>query len=421
MSAAARALPTQRPGEPPGPSRQGPSRQGPSRPGPLRGLPLLEDLPPVDGKRVLVRVDFNVPLEEGGDGEPEVDDDFRIRRALPALRWLLEGGARVTACSHLGRPPGAPDPRWTMAPVRQRLNELCPGVTLMENLRFSPGEEANDPSFVTALVDGQDAYVNEAFGVTHRAHASVVGPPGRLPSAAGRCLAREVAILGGLLEEPARPFVAVVGGAKVADKLGVLRALAAKVDVLAIGGAMAFTFLLAGGHRVGASLVDERRLEDCRKLLASGVRVLLPADVVALEPGGAAGAAPCGRTEVMGTDLPDGWRGLDIGPATAEKFAQAIAGAGTVLWNGPLGVAEDERFAGGTRRVAEAVARCPGFTVVGGGDSANALDHLGLADRVDFLSTGGGASLQYVEDGDLPGLAALRAASNSPAASIPSP
>ncbi len=387
------------------------------RPRPLIGLPLLEDLPDVEGRRVLVRTDFNVPLQEGHP--PTVADDFRIRVALPTLNWLVERGAHVTAASHLGRPHGEPDERWGMAPVRERLAELAPGVELMENLRFNPGEKADDPAFVDQLVEGFDAYVNEAFGVCHRRHASVVGPPMRLPSAAGRRLAREVEVLGGLLDDPARPFVAVVGGAKVADKLGALESLARKVDVLAVGGAMAFTLLAALGHEVGASLVDLGRLEECRQLLRSGTTVILPTDVVALEPDGIlcpkAGDGPAGASKTLGVDIPDGWRGLDIGPETTAAFVEAIAGAGTVLWNGPLGVVEDDRFACGTRRVAEAVAECRGFTVVGGGDSASALDHLGLADRVDFLSTGGGASLEFVEhDGDLPGLRALREAANAP-------
>jgi len=385
------------------------------RPLPLAGLPLLEDLPDVAGKRVLVRVDFNVPIDVQG-GERTVDDDFRMRMALPTLQWLQGKGASVVACSHLGRPAGDPDPRWDMAPVRRRLAELAPGVELLENLRFSPGEKAGDPAFVDELVVGCDAYVNEAFGVCHRRDASVVGPPARLPSAAGRRLAQEVEVLGGLLDEPARPFVAVVGGAKLGDKLGVLRALAERVDVLAVGGAMAFTFQLALGHEVGASLVDLSQVEACRQLLQSGARVLLPNDVVALEPGGTYGDSGAhGATKVMGRDIPDGWEGLDIGPETADAFAEAIAGAKTVLWNGPLGVVEDDRFARGTKRVAQAVADCPGFTVVGGGDSASALTHLGLAKRVGFLSTGGGASLEFVEkSGRLPGLDALRAASNAP-------
>ena len=395
----------------------------------LAGLPLLEDLPDVEGQRVLVRVDFNVPLEDDGHGGRAVADDYRIRTALPTLRWLLDQGAHVTACSHLGRPPGAPDPRWDMAPVRARLEALLPGVALSENLRFSPGEKTNDPAFVDELVAGQDVYVNEAFGVSHRAHASIVGPPARLPSAAGRQLAREAEVLGGLLGAPARPFVAVVGGAKVSDKVGVLEALAGKVDVLCVGGAMAFTFLAAMGHRVGDSLVDAEHLEACAALLDSGVHILLPVDTVALasgepfcsgeraplEPGAAARTGP-GGPRVVGDDVPDGWRGLDIGPETAAQFGKEVAGAATVLWNGPLGVTEDERFAQGTRLVAQAVASCPGFTVVGGGDSVSALRHLGLADRVDFLSTGGGASLELIERGDLPGLAALRAAVNAPPA-----
>jgi phosphoglycerate kinase len=388
-------------------------------PDPLRGLPLLEDLPPVEGKRILVRTDFNVPLHEDGTGRTVVADDFRIRTALPTLEWLTGRGAAVTACSHLGRPAGGPDPRWAMGPVRERLEELCPGVGLMENLRFSPGEKANDPAFVAELVDGFDGYVDEAFGVAHRRHASVVGPPAFLPSAAGRRLALEVEVLGRLLGEPARPFVAVVGGSKVADKLGVLQALSERVDALVLGGAMAYTFLAALGHEVGASILDLAHLEDCRRLLASGATVLLPSDSVALEPGATYGeeagsAGPPGATKLVGRDLPDGWQGVDIGPETAESFARTIASAGTVLWNGPLGVVEDERFAAGTRRVAEAVAACPGFTVVGGGDSVRALDHLGLSDRIDFVSTGGGASLELVEKGDLPGLAALRAAPNAP-------
>lgn len=385
------------------------------RPAALRGLPLLEDLPELDGRSVLVRVDFNVPLTHAPDGHAEVADDFRIRAALPTLEWLLAAGARVTACAHLGRPKGAPDPRWEMAPVRRRLGELCPGIALGENLRFVPGEEAGDPALVEELVAGHHAYVNEAFGVSHRAHASVIGPPAHLPSAAGRELAREVEELGSLLLEPARPYVAVVGGAKVADKIGVLAVLAQQVDVLAIGGAMAFTFLAAMGHDVGSSLVDPPHLEECRRILSSGTEVLLPTDVVALEPGGTFGdAGESGDAKVLGRELPDGWTGLDIGPDSAAAFAAAVQGAGTVLWNGPLGVFEDPRFASGTATVARAVAASAGHTVVGGGDSAHALDALGLSDQVDFLSTGGGASLEFLEHGDLPGLAALRGAVNAP-------
>ena len=391
---------------------------------PAAGLPQLEDLPDVSGRHVLVRVDFNVPLQDDPavPGSRRVGDDYRIRTALPTLHWLLDRGAHVTACSHLGRPKGAPDPRLGMDPVRARLEELAPGVQLLENLRFSPGETANDPTFVDELVEGQDAYVNEAFGASHRAHASIVGPPARLPSAAGRQLVREVEVLGHLLGAPERPFVAVLGGAKVADKLGVLEALAAKVDVLCIGGAMAFTFLAATGHDVGDSLVDLDLVESCRRLLASSTEILLPVDVVALESGAAVGAAAGSArddggtpsTRVVGQDVPDGWRGLDIGPKTAAAFGDVVSGAATVFWNGPLGVTEDARFVAGTHRVAEAVASSGGFSVVGGGDSVAALRHLGLADRVGFLSTGGGASLELLEKGDLPGLEALRGAPNAP-------
>jgi len=380
----------------------------------------LEDLPDVAGKKVLVRVDYNVPLDHE-DGRYMVADDYRIRTTLPTLHWLQERGAEVTACSHLGRPDGAPDEQWSLGPVRERLAEICPGVELLDNLRFNPGEKANSPGFVDQLVEGFDAYVNEAFGVAHRAHASVVGPPSRLPSAAGRLLAKEVEVLGGLLTSPRRPFVVVLGGSKVGDKLGVLRALAKRADLVAVGGAMAFTFLAALGHDVGASMVDADRIEECRKLLHSRrTKFLLPTDVVALEPGGrglGATAAEIGNladTKVLGADIPDGWQGLDIGPETAAAFAEAIGQAGTVFWNGPLGAFEDERFADGTHLVARAIAHCSGCTVVGGGDSVSAIDHLGLADKIDFVSTGGGASLSLLENGDLPALAALRGAPNAP-------
>ena len=387
---------------------------------PLRGIPLLQDLPPLEGARVLVRVDFNVPLHIGVRGQATVADDFRITAALPTLQQLLDEGAEVVAASHLGRPAGERDPRWVMDPVRERLEALCPGVGLAENLRFDRGEKANDPAFVQQLIGGFDAYVNEAFGAAHRAHASIVGPPQFLPSAAGLRFAREVEVLGGVLESPARPFVAVVGGAKVADKLEVLKVLATKVDTLVVGGGMAFTFMAARGQHVGNSLCDPSRLEDCRVLLESGVRILLPTDTRALEPGGTYGPANDGRgsrgsVKVIEGDLPDGWTGLDIGPDSAATFAEAVAGAGTVLWNGPLGAFEDVRFAGGTRVVAQAIADSPGFSVVGGGDSASALDELGLSDRVDFLSTGGGASLSFIEtEGHLPGIDALRRAPNAP-------
>jgi phosphoglycerate kinase len=390
-----------------------------SRPeqGPLVGLPLLEDLPDIRGRRVLVRVDFNVPLGHGPSGEVVVEDDFRIRASLPTLSWLTDRGAQVTVCAHLGRPKGTVDARFSVAPVRARLAELAPEVVMFENLRFDPGEVANDPAFVTRLVDDFDAYVNDAFGASHRAHASIVGPPTLVPSAAGRLLAREVGTLGGLLVDPDRPFVAVVGGAKVGEKLGVLRALSGRVDTLIVGGGMAFTFLAAQGHHVGASLLDAGHINSCAQLLEeAGDRIMLPTDLVALGPGGTIGAGDTGRGEVrmVGADIPRGWRGLDIGPESAGAFAEVVVRARTVLWNGPMGVFEDARFAAGTSTMATAVADSKGYTIVGGGDSVSALDHLGLAGRVSFVSTGGGASLELLEHGDLPGLDALRHASNAP-------
>jgi phosphoglycerate kinase len=383
----------------------------------LQGLPLLDDLPPLDGRSVLVRVDFNVPLRQCEGEVTTVADDFRIRSALPTLNYLLDQGASVTACTHLGRPQGAPDAQCDMAPVRDRLAELAPEVQLLENLRFYAGEEANDPEFTKKLVHGHDAYVNDAFGVSHRTHASVVGPPAVLPSAAGFLLLREIEALGTLLGTPRRPFVAVVGGAKVADKLGVLSSLLERVDTLIVGGGMAFTFLAAAGHDVGGSLVDVDQLDDCARLLDAGKKILLPTDVVALEPGASFGhecQSAGGEIRVVGRDVPEGWQGLDIGPQTVSEFAGVIASAGTVLWNGPMGVFEDPRFAQGTLGVANAVAACPGFTVVGGGDSASAVDEFGLSDQIDFISTGGGASLELLEHGDLAGLAALRSAVNAP-------
>ena len=382
-------------------------------------LPVLEDLRPVAGKRVLVRCDFNVPISNG-----VITDDLRIRLPIETLTWLLdEGAAKLTVCSHLGRPKGKADPKYSMAPVRAHLEGLLRArgaqvsrVELLENLRYNPGEEANDPEFVKSLVENQDLYVDDAFGAAHRAHASIVGPPKFLPSAAGRVLAREVEVLDGLLQKPERPFVAVLGGAKVSDKLGVIDALLEKVDTLLVGGGMCFTFLAAEGHNPGGSLLEHDLIDNCKRLLASaragGKRIVLPTDIVALSPDGVFGAGrePAGELSEMGQDLLDGWLGLDIGPGTAVAFADEISTAATVFWNGPMGVFEDPRFAAGTRAVAEAVASTKAFTVVGGGDSASALKSFGLAGKVDHLSTGGGASLEFIEKGDLPGLAALREA-----------
>ena len=374
-------------------------------------LPTLEDLPPLEGRRVLVRADFNVPIRDG-----EIADDMRIRAALPTLEWLRGQGAAVVACTHLGRPKGTPDPRYSVEPVRRRLGQLAPDVELLDNLRFDPGEEANDPAFVAKLIDGFDAYVNDAFGASHRAHASIVGPPQFLPSAAGRLLAREVEVLLGLRTNPRRPFVAVLGGSKVSDKLTVIEALLDIADSLLIGGAMCFTFLAAQGNPIGASLFEEDMVDTCRRLLdAHGNRLVLPSDITALGPGGELmnpGAG--GEVRQAGTRLPEGWTGVDIGPGTAADFGDRIADARTVFWNGPMGVFEDPRFEAGTRAVAQAIADAAGFTVVGGGDSAAALAQFGLDDAVDHVSTGGGASLELLEQGDLPGLAALRKAPNAP-------
>jgi phosphoglycerate kinase len=381
----------------------------------LTGLPLLGDLPDVSGASVLVRVDFNVPLRSGPDGKPEVADDFRIRAAIPTIEALISRGASVTVCTHLGRPKGAPDERWDLAPVREVLERLVPGVELLENLRFDAGETTDDPAFVARLVKGHDAFVNDAFGVSHRAHASVVGPPRTLPSAAGLLLEREITALGQLLGQPASPFVAVVGGAKVADKLGVLQALIDHVDALIVGGGMAFTFLAAQGHAVGASLLDAERIDDCKELLGKGKPILLPTDIVALEAGAAFGRGEtAGEVRMVGADVPEGFMGLDIGPDTIAAYGECLSSAGTVLWNGPMGVFEDARFSAGTAGVARSVAACSGYTVVGGGDSVAAIGELSLEDQIDFISTGGGASLELLEFGDLPGLAALRGAPNAP-------
>ena len=371
----------------------------------MTAVPTLEDLPPVAGKRVLLRADFNVPLRDG-----EIADDLRIRAALPTIEWLRGQGADVVASTHLGRPKGKPDPRYSVAPVRARLAELAPGVELLENLRYDPGEEANDPAFVARLIEGFDAYVNDAFGASHRAHASIVGPPQFLPSAAGRLLAREVEVLGGLRSNPRRPFVAILGGAKVSDKLEVIEALLAVADSVLIGGGMCFTFLAAQDASVGDSLLEDDMVDTCRALLDEhGRRLVLPIDITALGPGGELMKPQAGGdVRQLGAEIPAGWKGVDIGPGTAADFGDRIAEARTVFWNGPMGVFEDPRFEAGTRAVAQAVADTAGFTVVGGGDSAAALAQFGLDDEVDHVSTGGGASLELLEQGDLPGLAALR-------------
>jgi phosphoglycerate kinase len=291
-----------------------------------------------------------------------------------------------------------------MEPVRARLAEVAPGVELLENLRFNPGEESNSPKFAASLIKGIDMYVNDAFGAAHRAHASIVGPPMTLPSAAGRLLQREVEVLGNLREKPKRPFVAVLGGAKVSDKLGVIESLLQIVDALVIGGGMCFTFLAAQGYPVGASLCELDQLTTCKRLMEGSKPIYLPEDIVGLDASG--------NFATFGIRLPEGAKGLDIGPGTAGAFTDVIMDARTVFWNGPMGMFEDERFAAGTRTVAEAMAATKAFTVVGGGDSAAALAQFGLDDEVDHVSTGGGAALELLELGDLPGLTALRGAPN---------
>jgi phosphoglycerate kinase len=367
-------------------------------------IPTLDDLGDVAGKRVLVRTDFNVPMDGG-----VITDDFRIRAALPTIEWLTSRGAQVVTASHLGRPKGAPNPKYSMDAVRARLAELAPGVELMENLRFDPGEEGNDPAFVATLVEGIDCYVDDAFGACHRAHASIVGPPRTLPSAMGLLLQKEVEVLLGLRTSPKHPFVAVLGGSKISDKLGVVEALLEHVDALVIGGAMCFTFLAAQGNPIGASLFEPDMVDTCGRLLAlageRGKQIHLPEDIV--------GVDAAGNYATFGVRLPDGAKGFDIGPGTAAAFSDIVMDARTVFWNGPMGMFEDDRFANGTRTVAQAMADTKAFTVVGGGDSAAALAQFRLDDEVDHVSTGGGASLELLELGDLPGLAALRGAPNA--------
>ncbi len=379
----------------------------------------------VRGKRVLMRADFNVPLEDG-----RVGDDARIRAALPAIEDLRARGARLVLCSHLGRPKGQ-DPSTSLAPVSARLGELIdarvhqapevigpvvrrgvarlePGeVLVLENTRWEPGETKNDPELGRELASLGDVFVSDAFGAAHRAHASTVGVTDHLPSVAGPLLEREVTTLSAIVEDPQRPLVVVLGGAKVSDKIGLIDKFLDVADALLIGGAMCFSFFRAQGIQTGNSLVEEAGVELARKALekaeGSRCRLLLPTDLVIADDF----SAEAERREITGVETPEGWMGLDVGAATVGAYGEEIAGAGTVLWNGPMGAFEMEPFAAGTRGVAEAVAAAEGTTVVGGGDSAAALSQFGLADRVTHLSTGGGASLELLEGKPLPGVEAL--------------
>jgi len=384
----------------------------------------LRDLGSLDGKRVLVRVDFNVPLAGGA-----VSDDMRIRAALPTIEELRGRGARLVLVSHLGRPKDR-EPELSLAPVAERLGELIgapvrlapavvgdevraavdelgPGdVLLLENVRYEPGETKNDPDLARSLASLADVYVNDAFGAAHRAHASTEGVARLLDDrAAGLLLEREVSTLTGVLEDPARPLVSVLGGAKVSEKIGVIDRFRETADTIVIGGAMCFPFLAAQGHSVGDSLCAEEDVELARRTLgeSGGAELKLPVDLIV----GDRFAADAQTRTVDGVDVPDGWMGLDIGPQTAREYAEVIAQAGTVFWNGPMGAFELEPFAAGTRAVAEAVAAASGTTVVGGGDSAAALRQFGLEDRVTHLSTGGGATLELIEGKRLPGVEAL--------------
>jgi phosphoglycerate kinase len=373
----------------------------------------LEDLD-VEGRRVFLRVDFNVPLADG-----RITDDARIRAALPTIERLRERGARLLLAAHLGRPKDR-EPELSLKPTAERLGELLGGaevalaedldhvpdgdLVMLENVRYEKGETKNDADLAKRYAALADVYVDDAFGAAHRAHASTEGVAHLLPSAAGLLLQREVETLTGILEDPERPLLAIVGGAKVTDKIGVLEAFLERADTILVGGAMCFPFFSAQGHDVGDSLCEAEGIDPAKRVLDhAGDKLRLPTDLVA----GRAFAADTETRDIDGVDVPDGWMGLDVGPQTAAAYADVIKDAGTVFWNGPMGAFELEPFAAGTRAVAEAVAAAPGTTVVGGGDSAAALAEFGLADRVDHLSTGGGASLELIEGKTLPGVEVL--------------
>lgn len=384
----------------------------------------VEDIP-VAGKRVLVRCDFNVPLENGA-----ITNDKRIAASLPTIQYLVGKGARVILCSHLGRPKGKPDPQYSLAPVAKRLSELLGrevafvsdvtgpdarqraaalgdgDVLLLENVRFHKEETDNDPAFAKQLASLAEVYVNDAFGSAHRAHASTAGVADYLPAVCGYLIEKEISFMGGALENPRRPFVAILGGAKVSDKIGVITNLLGKVDTLIIGGGMAYTFYKAQGHAIGSSLCEEDKLGVAADILKQAeekkVRLLLPVDNRA----GDKFDANC-ADKVVGTEIPDGWLAMDIGPETEKLFSGAVKGAGTVIWNGPMGVFEMEKFSGGTCAIARAVADSGAITIIGGGDSVAAVTKLGFADKMSHISTGGGASLEFLEGLALPGIACL--------------
>ena len=362
----------------------------------------------LNGKRVLVRVDFNVPVKDG-----KVTDDTRIKASLPTIKHIVDKGGKAVLVSHLGRPDGKADPKYSLKPVAGRLQELIGkpvdfgepkggAITLLENVRFDPGEEKNDDALAKKLAAYGDVYVNDAFGTAHRAHASTAGVTKYFKqSAAGFLIDKEIQYLGKILTNPDKPFVAIMGGSKVSDKILILEQLTKKVDAIIVGGGMAYTLLKAQGKPVGNSKVEADKLDLARKILASA-RIVLPVDHVAADKFDAAA-----KTQVV-VDVPDGWMGLDIGPNTIELFKQELANARTVLWNGPLGVFEMDPFAGGTKAIASYLAGLKGCTtVVGGGDTAAAVEKFGVADKMSHVSTGGGASLEFLEGKELPGIAAL--------------
>jgi len=378
-------------------------------------------------KKVLLRCDFNVPRNEQTG---KITDDKRIMSALPTIKFLLEHDAAIVACSHLGKPKGKWKPELSLEPVAVRLGQLLgrevifvsdivgeqavaqaaalqPGqIMLLENLRFDPREEANDPDFAQQLAGMADIFVSDAFGAAHRAHASTAGVAAYLPAVAGFLMEKELHVLGNALRKPMHPFAAVLGGAKISDKLGVINKLLDKADLIIIGGGMAYTFKKAQGHSIGNSLLDESRIQYAKDMIEkaekNGTRLLLPVDNIA-----ATEFSPDAEPVLTGEDIPDGLMGMDIGPKTVELFSEALRDAGTVIWNGPMGVFEFPAFANGTKAIAKELASCEGFTIVGGGDSAAAVDQMGYAERMTYISTGGGASLEFLEERELPGVICL--------------